>query len=38
MKRIAPFLLLVALTAVAHAQTQPPITGTPMNYLELAVP
>jgi hypothetical protein len=25
LKNLAPFLLLVALTAVAHAQTQPPI-------------
>jgi len=29
LKKLAPFLLLVALTAVAHAQTQPSITGTP---------
>jgi hypothetical protein len=36
--KLAPFLLLMALTAVAHAQTQPQITGTPVNYLELAVP
>jgi hypothetical protein len=27
MRKLAPFLLLVALTAVAHAQTQPAITG-----------
>jgi hypothetical protein len=27
MRKLAPFLLLVALAAVAHAQ--PPITGTP---------
>jgi hypothetical protein len=26
-RKLAPFLLLVALTAVARAQTQPPITG-----------